>query len=235
MTKSKRTLKFSIKNLKSEYSKTVHKSRKNNKTKHRKMKYKRDFKRKSKKYRGGDGENHVKFIFIDKHNYSEIDNLKKSNDEDVINVINDLKHDLQVEIGDNDNGGANLLCLLDQTNAIIGYVLGSVTANKYNYNCHISNVYINENQRGKKYCILMMDKYIKKIMGLYSTIRFNFTLDNTGGEISCRCYTTSFNNNGFIQPSLVDCKNPDKNDVKMVFQLPPHYQTRSVTARTVGV
>ena len=80
----------------------------------------------------------------------------------------------------------------------------------------------------------MMDKYIKKMMDLYPLV-LNFDLLNAGGEPSCRCYTTVFNNNGFSQPSLVDCKNPDENEVKMVFNRPPHYQTRSVTAKTVGV
>jgi hypothetical protein len=195
--------------------------------------------KKSKKYRGGNGYNrkNIHFIFIDKHNYGNIDFLKRSNDETIIDVIKTLKHDIELELDNYSDGGVNLLCLIDESDNIIGFILGTVNATKYSYNCHISNVYINVNQRGKKYCNLMMEYYIKKIVGLYSSLKLSFSLDNTGGERSCRCYTNAFHNNGFIQQSpIIDCKNHIENDdVTMIFNSPPRYQTRSVTARTVGV
>lgn len=216
-------------------SKKNKKNMKNIKTKRYKNKSKRDRRKlkKTKKYRGGNGKE-ISFIFIDKHNYGEIEFLKESNDETIIDVINTFKHDLQLQHIDV-KSSVNLLCLLDENNNIIGFVLGTVNANqKYIHHCHISNVYINKNHRGKSYCNLMMDYYIKKIMELYytPTVRLTFTLDNTGGERSCKCYTNSFIKNGFlIMSSNTNCKNHENNDVMMEFQSPPRYQTRSVTNR----
>lgn len=206
-------------------------SNKNN-NKSRKNKYKRKPKRylkKSRKYRGGDidNKNDIHFIFIDKHNYGEINLLKRSNDESINDAIKTLKHDIDFE---QTNGGINLLCLLDESDNIIGFILGSVNATKYSYNCHISNVYINQNHRGHGYCNVMLEYYIKKVIELYPRLTSSFSLDNTGGQWSCRCYTKAFYNAGFIQKSpTIDCKEHIDNDVTMIFESPPRYQTRSVT------
>jgi len=67
----------------------------------------------------------------------------------------------------------------------------------------------------------------------WSEFNLTFKLLNAGGEPSCRCYTSAFRNNGFIQDKPLNCKDENSNEGNMIFFNPSNrrYQTRSITSK----
>ena len=179
----------------------------------------------NKKYRGGDNDT-ISFLYVDKDiayilpnekmpdgkylSFDEVnDIIKNSTERDTFeptNIFQEIDIDRSIH-----NRISNVLYLInvnrDFDYVILGYVYGYIDA-EYN-NSRIVLIELHENIRGRGFCTNIMDTYIKEILKKYTDIKL-FSLYNSGGEPSCRCYIKAFEQNGFRLNETIDCKRENK-------------------------